>query len=174
MIDKLLYDYVNAEKRERKKGRFYASEVSSIIKGYLKPKNFYKYRPVEEKGVHNVLSGIAFEAQLKKIFEFHKIEFEHEPKKELKIKDFVIVVKPDFVFADKIIETKLPIKLGEPEEYLERYAMQMECEYRAFKKPVFLGIFTFPFDLQIVEYKSCDKTWKIIKEKVGEFHNKVK
>ncbi len=173
MIDKLLYDYVNAEPRERKKGRYYSSEISGIIKNYIKPQNFYKQKVVDKRGVHNVLSGSAFESQLKKILEFHGKEFEHEPKKELKVKDFVIVVKPDFVFADKIIETKLPIRLGTPEDYLERYKHQMETQWQAFKKPVFLGIFKFPFDLQVVEYKPSPKTWKEIQEKLAKFHSQV-
>ena len=172
-IKNIFKEYVNASGKERQIGRYYASEISSIIKGYAKPKDFFVKRKIDMTGVRNIMSGQAFEAELKRAFDTTERPYEHEPKKEIKIEDFVIVVKPDFVMEKMIIETKFPVRLGSPSEYLERYKYQMECEHRAFDKPVYLGVFTHPFDLQLYPYHNSDKTWQEVVDAITHFHKKL-
>ncbi len=171
MIDKLLSEYVNHSDKERKVGRYYSSEIGSIIKGYLKPEQFFTKKKIDKRGVGNIMSGQAFEAELKRVLEHSKVEYTHEPKKELKIgKEIVISVKPDFEFKDKILETKFPVSLDTPDKYLERYKHQMECQWQAFKKPIYLGVFTHPFSLRIYRYQESEDTYNEIIQAVKKFH----
>jgi hypothetical protein len=170
MIDKLLSEYVNYNEKERQIGRYYSSEVGSIVKGYLKPEQFFTKRKIDKRGVGNIMSGQAFEAELKRALDFSKVKYTHEPKKELKIDDFVIVVKPDFEFEDKMLETKFPVSLGSPDKYLERYKHQLELQWQAFKKPLYLGIFSHPFTLKTYKYEPSDRTYKEIIKAVKKFH----
>ena len=167
----LFYNYVNKEHRERKKGYFYASEVASIIKGYLKPKDFYKPRPIKE--CNGVISGMAFEAEFKRMLESNNRKFTHEPRYEVKFDDIVITVKPDFEFEDYVIETKFPYRLGTADDYLERYKHQLELEHQATKKPVKLGIFKHPFDIDFYPYKPSKKTFKEVKVALQNFNKKL-
>ncbi len=173
MIDKLLSEYVNHNDKERKVGRYYSSEIGSIIKGYLKPEQFFIKKKIDKRGVGNIMSGMAFEAELKRALDFSEVKYTHEPKKELKIDNLVIVVKPDFEFEDKILETKFPVSLGSPDDYLERYKHQMECQYQAFHKPVYLGIFTHPFGLKIYRYQESEDTYNEIIQAVKKFHKEL-
>jgi hypothetical protein len=174
MIDKLLSEYVNHSDKERKIGRYYSSEIGSIIKGYQTPEKFFIKKKIDKKGVGNILSGMAFEAELKRALDHSKVEYIHEPKKELVIdKDIVISVKPDFEFKDKILETKFPVSLGSPADYLERYKHQMECQYRAFNKDVYMGVFSHPFSLKIYKYEPSDHTYEEIIKAVKKFHKEL-
>jgi len=172
-LDKLLDNYVNQEPRERKKGYFYASEVGAIIRGYLKPKDFFTRDKIDKRGIKNILSGQAFEAEFKRVLDFNKTEYTHEPRYEVKFDDIVITVKPDFELKDIVIETKFPASLGSPQDYLERYKHQMELEHRATKKPVYLGIFKHPFQLEFYPYKASDKTFNEIKVALQKFNKKL-
>jgi hypothetical protein len=177
-INDILKKYVNFQDRERQIGRYYASEISSIVKGYSKPKDFFTARKIDLSGVRNIMSGKAFEAEFKKALNHNEIEYEHEPKRELNIQTgedkIVIVVKPDFLLKDKLIETKFPVRLGSPTEYIDRYRYQLECEYRAFETPVYLGVFKHPFSLNFYPYKEEEKTWSYIIKTIKDFHNEVK
>jgi hypothetical protein len=166
----LLKNAVNREPRERKKGFFYASEVGSIIQGYLTPDKFYQHKKITGQGIGNILSGVAFEAQWVKVLEANKIEFQHEPRYEVKFDDITITVKPDFEFADKVVETKFPVKLGSPEEYLERYQYQLELEYRATNKPTYLGIFSHPFNIDHYLFTPSEERFNKIKKALISFN----
>jgi hypothetical protein len=166
-------EYVNHNDRERQVGRYYASEVGQVVKGYAKPKDFFTKRKIDRQGVKNIMSGQAFETELKNALDHANRPYEYEPKKEIKIDDFAIVVKPDFVLPEILIETKFPVKLGSPSDYLERYKYQLECEYRAFEKKTYLGIFIHPFDLSLYEYHPSDKLWSEIQDEMRYFHKKV-
>lgn len=170
ILKELLDNYVNKEPRERKKGFFYASEVSAIIKGYLKPDQFYENRKIDQRGIANVISGQAFEAEFKRILEHNKVSFKHEPRYEVKFDDITITVKPDFEFEDKVIETKFPVSLATDEQYLERYAHQMELEHQATGKKVYLGIFEHPFRLTLVPYKPSEERFEEIKKVLKTFN----
>jgi hypothetical protein len=173
-LDKILSEYVNHSDREREVGKYYSSEVGSIIKGYLKPEDFFNKRKIDNKGVKNILSGRAFEAEFKRALDHSKIEYEHEPKKYIEFEGISISVKPDFIIGDRIIECKFPVRMGTPEEYLERYEHQMECQYRAFGKDVYLGLFSHPFTIKTYKFEPCDKRFELIKEELLKFHNKIK
>lgn len=168
----LFYNYVNRKDRPpRQKGYFWASEVGSIIKGYLLPSDFFKNKKIDKAGQSNIISGQAFEAEFKRILEHNEIPFKHEPRYEIKFDDITITVKPDFEFADKVIETKFPVRLATDEEYLERYQYQLELEHRATNKKVYLGIFTHPFDLHLVEFSPDIARFNKIKEALKDFND---
>jgi hypothetical protein len=171
----LLLKYVNQDQHPRIAGRYFASEIYQILKGKLTPKNFFEQKEIDIVGARNIISGIAFEAQLKDIFEKTGIKFKYgdEIKREIKITDdIVLVVKPDFEFDDWVLETKYPTRTRQ--EIPEWYQTQLECEYRATNKPVRLGIFSYPFDITYINYQPDDKRWELIKQTLIEFDKKLK
>jgi len=159
-IKELLDRYVNKENHERQLGRYWASDIHAIKKGYLKPSNFFKKKKIGERGVRMILVGEAMESQLQKIFEFNKVKSEYQNKYEIKIKDdIVLVVKPDFEFDNLVIETKFPFS-PVIDEIPERYLYQLEAEYRATNKDVYLGVLEIPFRLRLIKYKPMGFRWE--------------
>jgi hypothetical protein len=172
-LNNLLLKYVNQPK-ERTYGRYYASELYSIIKGYFKPEDFWKIREIDLEGAKNILRGEAYETKFREILEFNKVAFKYgdEIKYEIKInKDIVLVVKPDFEFENFVLETKYPVK--HLEEIPEKWQYQCEAEFRATNKQVIVGIFYNIFDIKFLPYKPSEATWKKIKQSLIDFHSKV-
>lgn len=173
-IKELLYNYINHENPEhqRKAGRFWASDIWAIRKGYLTPNNFFKQKIVDELGIGRILTGEAMEAKLQEIFEFNKLQVNYQSKYELTIQDIVLVVKPDFEFKDFVIETKCPFS---PVNTIpEKWKDQLEVEYRATKKTVYLGVFSIPFSLKFFRYNPDDTRWQEIQEILLAFNEKLK
>jgi hypothetical protein len=172
-LNNLFIKYVN-QPHERTYGRYYASELYSIIKGYLKPQDFWKAKDIDIDGAKNILRGEAYETKLKEILEFNKVDFKYgdEIKYELPINDeIILVVKPDFELKDFVIETKFPIR--DVQEIPEKWKYQCEAEYRATKKPVIVGVFNNIFDIRFIDYKPSALTWKKIQTALINFHSKV-
>jgi len=172
--DDILLKYINSGNHKREKGRYWATDIYSIIKGHLKPKDFFKQKEIDIIGVRNILSGMAFESQLKEVFEKTGVKFEYgdKIKREMKINDEItLVVKPDFEFEKWVLETKYPTK--KRQEIPEWYLYQLEAEYRATNKEVKLGIFSYPFNINYITYKPDDKRWNKITETLVKFHNKL-
>ncbi|MHA1329785.1 MAG: hypothetical protein ACTSR2_01790 [Candidatus Hodarchaeales archaeon] len=169
-IKKIIKSHITDKQRERQIGRYWATDLYPMIKGYLKPEDFFKEKEYDERSVSYILTGEANEDILTKIFTEQKVKFEPQVKKEIKINDEItLVVVADFVFEDKVIETKHPFK--EVGWIPERYLYQLEAEYRAFKKPVYLGVIGTPFSLRFLKYTPSDERWKQIKEILIRFHN---
>jgi len=109
-LQDFILKYLNKEdSKPRQKGRYWASELYSMSKGYITPKNFFKPSKVDKHAAGLILAGEAFESQLEKILSEGKANFKYNPKKELKITDDItLVVKPDFLFPTFAVETKYP------------------------------------------------------------------
>ncbi len=173
----ILQQYVNLDDGThiRSIDRIYASEISAIRKGYLTPKNYFDKKPIDEQGAMNILTGIAYEELLEKMLVALKIEHDYNPKKEIEIDDFVIVVKPDFVFPHSIIETKAPMNMTE--EIPEKWKDQLEIESCAFRKPVYLGVFGNNFfrrfSLDLYKYEPEKGRWEEIQEVLRNFHSQL-
>ncbi len=173
-IETLILNYVNRPRtdHQRKKGIFWASELSSIIDGWTTPEHFFEEKPKDAKGAGMILTGIAMEEMLRKIFEEMKIDCEYQVRKEVKISDEItLVVKPDFVFKDFVIETKFPF--SEIKD-TNKYAYQLEAEWQCLKRKVYLGVLSAPFNLRLLEYKPSKVRWDNICKKLIEFNEKLK
>lgn len=173
--DDLLLKYVNNNPKKREVGRYWASDIYNILKGRLKPSNYFEQKAIDIFGARNIISGMAFENQLKDIFERTDVKFKYgeEVKKEIPITDEItLVVKIDFEFENWGLETKYPTK--QRNEIPDWYLYQLECEYRALNKDVKLGTFSYPFQIKYISYKPDDKRWDLIQETLIEFHNKLK
>jgi len=158
------------EKHERKIGFYYASELYAIIKGYLTPENFFKKKEINDTGIENIFWGEALEAYFGKCCEWHNIDAKPQERYELKVNDdIMITVKPDFVFPDYAIEWKCPVK--PLNEIPDRYFPQLEAEYQAVKKPLYLGVFQRPITFFL--YEPSEERWEQIKNEVIKFHNRL-
>ena len=173
----LLTDYINKPdpSHTRRVGRYYASEIGYLRKGYLTANKFFDKKPIDEQGAMNILSGVFFEDGFEKMLVELDIKHDYNPKKEIKIDDFVLVVKPDFVFPKSLVETKAPMRITR--EIPEKWMDQLESEARAFGKPVYLGVFgNNPFrrfSLDTYKYKQDDARWEDIKNILRDFHKKL-
>jgi len=113
---------------------------------------------------------------LSKIFEKREVDCQAQAKNVLHITDEIdLVVKPDYVFPDYIVETKFPFSSINPMEVPQRYVHQLECEYQAFApRRVFLGVFSVPFNVSFIEYIPSSRRWTNIKKTLIDFHEQLK
>ena len=168
-----MLERVNRDSYDRQFGRYWATDVYKIRKGYLTPKNFFSHNKIDLLGARRILTGIIFEDGFQKLLSESNTEFEYQAKKVIPINDFELVVKPDFVFPNFLIETKYsfsPIRDKIPVRYLD----QLECEYRAFEKDVILGVFSVPFNITFLTYTPSKGRWNGIKKVLTDFHSKLK
>lgn len=172
-ISELLTNYVNKEEKERTIGKYYASEINQIIKGYTTTTNFLKRKLIEGEGVNKIISGIAFEEMLEKIFVQQKVDHQYNPRYELKVsEDIVITCKPDFEFPDRVWETKYCFD-KDWDYIMSTYQYQLECEHRATNKDVYVALFSSPFNLTVKKFQPSEVRWETAKKVVTDFHNKL-
>lgn len=167
----LIKNYINArERHERKIGRYWASDLYSILTGRMKVEDFLKDETKNLLSCGNIIRGEEKESTLKKIYDFNKLDYQYQVKKIKKHKDFEIVVVCDFLFKDMVLEIKSPRK--EVEEIKPWHMPQLEVQYRVFKRPICIGYITdWPW-VKYYNYIPSDKFWQLILDKVEEFHNK--
>ena len=180
-IDEVLHKFVNAKKpdaeaHKRQIGRYWSSEINGIKSGYVTPQNFFEEKEKNISSCRLILSGIAMEDMLTKIFTAQKVDVIPQEKKEIKINDeIVLVVKPDFVFPNMVIETKFPFSISESKTIPERYLYQLECTHQAYPdKKVYVGLFSIPFNVELIEYIPSPKRWKNIQALIVAFHEELK
>lgn len=174
-ISELTQQWINRDKKEhqRQLGRYWTSDLYSIIKGYLKPQDFFQKREVDQWGTALITTGIASEDILTKIFTDMKVKVECQAKKDFRISDDIILVaKPDYVFEKYIIETKCP--LNPQNEIPEKWIYQLETYYRAFNLPVYLGVISHPFNVNLIKYCPSDAVWAKIQRSLLGFHKQLK
>lgn len=183
--------------RERKIGRYSATDIYKIRRKDLTPENFFDDNEVDHQGLKNIFRGLALEDALLKLFDDLKIEQVRNGEQQLKLvwdveKDcpatketkIELVMKPDFVFKnDKgeyiVLETKCPNKIKDtvPPWYQD----QLECQYRMLKEylkaepKVYLTIINiyqndYPLLLHI-PYKPSEVRWKNILNIIKKFDN---
>jgi hypothetical protein len=73
--DKLLSHY-NSKQYKRTFGRYSASDIYKIKKGYLTTKNFFDIEQLDMKGLKNIWRGIGLEDKLLKDFTDMEIPME--------------------------------------------------------------------------------------------------
>jgi len=176
-INELFYNYINREQKEpRIFGRYFASEIYSIIKGYLTPQNFFEPQKVNLDGCRMMITGSAFESMLNQIFSEMKVDYEYQVKKEYQLnEEIILVAKPDFVFPNFIVETKFPFTAIKNNEIPLRYQYQLESYYRVFDyKEVYLGVLSVPFDVKLIRYTPNKFRWGQIVRALEKFHLELK
>ena len=171
----LLINFVNQHSHPRQPHRYWASEVYAIRKGYQTPADFFNPKPIDITGARNIITGEAYEAQLKKVLEANKIKFSYgnDIKKEIHFtNDITLVVKLDFLMENWGLETKKPVR--QPDDIPEKWKDQLECEYQAYHLPIYLGVFSEPFSIRYFRYKPSKRRWESIKKTLIDFDEKVK
>jgi hypothetical protein len=170
--------YLQRDDYKREVGHYWASELSSIIGGYIKPEDWGKPSPIIDNA-EIVCEGMAKEDMLAKIFQKAGIDCacgDKQNKYLLEVEEGVtITTKPDFEFPTQIWETKDPLNWNDYESIKPSYKYQLECEARACpNKKVFLGYFVPKRIIPVlVEYQRDDKCWEQIKNKLIKFHKKL-
>lgn len=174
-LDDILFKYINKNKYSRQVGRYWATDINSIKRGYLTPQSFFEKSDIGIDGCRMILTGQASEDMLTRVFEETGVDFKAQEKKVLPITDEIdLVVKPDYVFPDWVLETKFPFSQSGPQKIPQRYCYQLECEHRAFERPVFLGKITAPFNVEFIPYKPSKRRWNNIQKTLKQFHEDVK
>jgi len=126
-------------------------------------------------GVRFISTGIATEDFLTKVFKAQKVDVKYQEKRVMKLNEEIdLVVKPDYVFPDFVLETKYPFSIVKEGTIPDRYNYQLECEYFAFQKPVYLGVFSTPFAINFIPYKPSPRRWNNIQKTLKTFHEEVK
>ena len=186
--------------RERKIGRYSATDIYKIRRKELTPENFFDDNVIDEQGLKNMFRGLALEDGVLKLFKDLKIEQIRDKDRQLKLvwdvennclatkkANIELVMKPDFVFKnDKgeyvVLETKCPNKIYD--NIPPWYQDQLECQYRMLKSylkaepKVYLTIINiyqndYPLLLHI-PYKPSEVRWKNILTIIKKFDKQLK
>ena len=186
--------------RERKIGRYSATDIYKIRRKDLTPENFFDDNVIDEQGLKNMFRGLALEDGVLKLFKDLKIEQIRDKDRQLKLvwdvennclatkkANIELVMKPDFVFKnDKgeyvVLETKCPNKIYD--NIPPWYQDQLECQYRMLKEylkaepNIYLTIINiyqndYPLLLHI-PYKPSDVRWKNILNIIKNFDKQLK
>lgn len=177
-INDVIYKHYNKDStHKREKGVFWATDINKIKNGDLTPSNFYELnRDVDWKGIGNIFTGCAYEAELIRILKEEKIKCIPHKKKDIKIaKGIILRANLDIMFSKAIAECKAPTKLRL--DIPEWNKDQAEVYYRAWKKDVYFYMFV-PRNLVetygklIIEkkYKPSELRWKNIKKLLINFY----
>lgn len=165
-LKEAIKEKVNEGQKERTLGRYNASELYSILIGEITPQNFFKGREKDKKSSWNIFWGITIEEALKNIFR----DWEWQAKQELKIDDFVISCKADFINEQKVLEVKCPRRL--PHSIRKYHQPQLEAYSRAFNRKVEI-MYINRDNYRIFPYKPDERYWEMIIEKLREFHKEL-
>lgn len=175
MIKEAISNYYNRpQEKQREIGKFHASELWYIYKGYTNPTNFFKQKPVDEQGQANMFRGSAMEDMLCKILTEQKVDFKTQERFEIEVcKGISISGKLDFNFPEFIVETKCPMELtnGIP----PKWEFQLETYFRMTGKKIYLGIFDKVGSsiIRFFEYEPSDERWELIKQTLISFNEKL-
>jgi len=181
-INQLIFQHYNKPStHERHKGIYWATDIKRIKDGVLTPENFYSNArdEIDWKGIGNIFTGCAYEAQLIHILNEEKIKCTPHKKKDIKIaKGIILRANLDVMFHKATVEMKAPTKLRF--EIPEWNKDQAETYVRAWKKDVYFYFFV-PRDMveQMgkliieVKYKPSELRWKNIKKLLIDFDSKV-
>jgi hypothetical protein len=107
----------------------------------MKPKDFFDKKKFDLRSAKRISSGRILETGLEQILLDQKIPHEYNPKYEVKIDDFVVVCKPDFLMKDFVIETKFPATEKSWDYLFDSYKYQLALEREVTGKDVYLGRF---------------------------------
>ena len=163
------------ERREKKIGRFSATDLYKIVKGYLTPEEFFNASQMDEKGSLNCLRGDTLEYGVSQVWKRSGAIFDTQVKREIIIDDLTFVAIADFHFGDKILECKSPEKFTGYKDY-NKY--QCELQYRIFNVPIYIGYYNF-VDGNLTEqgsylYAPSEKLWQLIIRKCKDFNEQLK
>jgi hypothetical protein len=170
--------YLEREPFKRDVGHYWASEIGSIMGGYVKASDWGKPNPIIDNA-EIVCEGMAKENMLASIFQKANVNCacgDKQNKYLLEVAEGVtITTKPDFEFPTQVWETKDPLNWCDYEVIKPSYRYQLECEARAVpNKKVFLGYFVPKRIIPVlVEYHSDDKLWEQIKTKLINFNKQL-
>ncbi len=173
-IDEILEQFYNKPReKKREVGKYWASDIYAIRKGYLTASKFLQQKEINEQGGANIFWGSASEKQLDTILQEEHINYKTQERFEISMNDYVLSGKTDFSFPQFILETKCPKESIHhiPEKWMD----QLECYHRAFNKPVKLGIFYKNGDkiIKFFSYTPSEQRWAEIKLLLDNFHKKV-
>jgi len=175
-INEIITDFTNKidpMREPRKVGRYYASELGSIIGGWRKAEDFYEKEIIKPANAKLIQEGISAENHLTLMFQEMNIPVKMQEKVEIKITDeIVLVVKTDYVFENMVVEFKTPREISQV--IPEKWRYQLEATYRGFNKPVKLWQKKYPFTITELDYDPSDETWEIIKKALKNYHKQIK
>jgi len=170
-LNALLKNFVNdREHHKRKIGRYWSSDIWEIMNDKLHPWDFLEDKTFDLKACRNIAEGELRELGLKMLLDSAKIKYNYQPKEIIKINDFELVVVADFDFPDKIVECKSPTKINGIKEY---HFPQLEAQYRAFGKPVFVMYLKERWEYKSYRYIPDNNLWLKIQEELKNFHQKL-
>ena len=174
--EQTIHNFYNSPKdKKREIGKYHASELWAIYKGYTTTGNFFTGKSVDKQGQAMMFRGSAFEDMYAKVLTAQKVKFKQQERLEIEIaKDIFISGKTDFSFKDFIIETKCPNK--ETSGIPDKWTMQCELYYRASKKQVYLGIFHKDGEdiIKFYKYAPSNELWETMQKTIIDFHNRLK
>jgi len=171
-LNEAIVKWINRPRdHERTIGRYWATDLFKIRKGYLKPKDFFNYKEIsKDETVELVTRGIAMEDFILKVFTDLKAKVKYHQKIEFKVNDEITLSgEMDFLFPDKVIECKYPRErcYALPDRYID----QCSFYHKATGLDTYLCEFPYPTRMWKLEFDK--KRWEETMDMVKSFHEKL-
>ena len=159
--------------KKRKLGRYNASEIWAIDKGYLKPENYLKKEILDFKSIFRMWQGTWKHKQVEELLEGWKLE----RKTEYAHENWTLVGKADGLKDNQVLEIKTSTTLFDKAKSWHEYQVKLYCslflkEEGIICQPVIKGNSLI---LKIIGTVKRDDKWFLrVIEKIDKFHNQVK
>lgn len=174
-LNSLLKNYIinrDRGKHTKKVGRYWASSLFEIITNRLKPEDYFKKKVLDLKACRNISEGIMREDKFNEILKFNKVAYDWQPKEVMKIDGMELVVVSDFEFDDMMLECKAPNIM--PDRIRTYHYPQLESQFRAFNKPVYIIYLKERWQHKFFKYKPNDSFWEEIVKRLKKFHEALR
>ena len=181
-LEKKYYQYYTSKMSEWHKkriGEYHASMVYDIVKGYLKPKDFFKKKEEEPISLHYMDTGSLWHGQIGKMYENQEYT---EREIRIPIDDFEIIGRVDLFIDNKVCELKTCENF--PKNVYQSHKYQVICYMKALNKnkafvtyvKVRGGRPLFPEEETTKNFiiPFSEVLWNQIVKGVQGFHNEVK
>ena len=170
-LEKALLKRYKEKQKERKIGRYYASELYQIVSGKLLPEQYLNPPEPSIENLRRMYWGEVIDLGLKNLFGQTE-----EKKYEIKITpDISIICKTDLEFDGGIVEIKTRQDLSSY-DYLPVWYKPQCLAYMFAKKLKEMKLFMFGwgFSRKLFKVEFDNKVWQEVVEKLKEFDQKLR
>lgn len=175
-FDRLILNYYQLQNNtQRTVGRYWATDLYNIIEKKISPRDFLTGEEKKDLTTYKYFfRGEMVEFAVKFLLEKTEKNIIYQDKKEMKINDWYLVCKPDFIVENNVLEIKGSHSLNNNIKSYHLY--QLEAYSRCYPTQKIYIAYLNPnlMHLKIFEYQPKDELWQKIINQLNNFHCRLK
>lgn len=175
-FDRLLIKYYQERSADyqRQIGKYWATDLYNIIEKKITPSDFFKQKEIDLQTAKLFLRGEIVELAVKSLLEKSKKNFSYQEKREMKINDWILTCKPDFLIDKVALEIKGSDNIGNTIKPYHAY--QLEAYSRCYPDYQIYILYVNPSQMmtKLHKYQPNAKLWTLIVNSLDKFHLTLK